>query len=201
MTDPDQSAAWVRRLAAGDEEIVREFWDRYAASLQRLAQSRMSPALQTRLGPEDVLVSVCRTFFRRARQGEFDVPGTDQLWRLLCGITLTKVRQHARFHYAERRTPKREAPIGDESGDVAHDGRRRRPPEPTPAEIAEFAEEMQRRFGALTDEEQALVQYRLEGLTQVEIAEKRQCSERTVRRLLDRVRVHWEQELERSLGE
>jgi RNA polymerase sigma-70 factor (ECF subfamily) len=198
----EQSVVWVRRLAAGEDEIVHEFWDRYGESLQRLAKSRMAPALQQRVGPDDIVGSVCRTFFRRARKGEFEIPGTDQLWRLLCAITLTKVRQHARFNYAIQRTPELEVPLGDESaGEVGGDARRRRPPEPTPAEAAEFAEAMQQLFAALTEEEQKLVHCRLEGLTQPQIAEKLRCSERTVRRLLDRIRSRWEEELESSLSQ
>jgi RNA polymerase sigma-70 factor (ECF subfamily) len=199
----EQSVVWVRRLAAGEDAIVCEFWNRYGESLQRLARSRMAPALQQRLGAEDIVQSVCRTFFRRARKGEFELPGTDQLWRLLCAITLTKVRQHARFHYAIQRTPELEVPLGADKSpsDLGGDERRLRPHEPTPAEVVEFAEAMQRLFGALTKEEQDLVHYRLEGLTQIEIAEKQNCSERTVRRLLDRIRARWESELESSLSQ
>jgi DNA-directed RNA polymerase specialized sigma24 family protein len=36
---------------------------------------------------------------------------------------------------------------------------------------------------------------------QIEIAEKQNCSERTVRRLLDRIRARWESELESSLSQ
>jgi RNA polymerase sigma factor (sigma-70 family) len=199
----DDSVVWVQRLAVGDEQIVQEFWDRYGASLQRLAKSRMVPALQQRVGAEDVVQSVCRTFFRRAGKQEFDLSGTDSLWRLLCAITLTKVRQHARFHYRECRTPDRETPLaGEDCAPEAGAGDRPvKPVEPTPDEIAEFADQMQRLFAVLTEEEQALVRGKLEGLTQIEIAEQVGCSERTVRRLLDSVRKRWEQELETSFSD
>ncbi len=202
MADISQeSVVWVRRLPMGDEEIVREFWDRYGPSLQRLAKSRMTSALQQRVGPDDVVQSVCRTFFRRARQQEFDLQGTDNLWRLLCAITLTKVRQHARFHYRQRRSPKREVPLDAESpGEKPSDGENLACA-PTPAEIADFADTMQRFFGMLSGQQQALVLCKLEGLTQVEIADRLKCSERTVRRLLERVRALWDKELESSLSD
>jgi RNA polymerase sigma-70 factor (ECF subfamily) len=199
----EDSVVWVQRLAVGEEQIVQEFWERYGASLQRLAKSRMVPALQQRVGAEDVVQSVCRTFFRRAGQHEFELRGTDSLWRLLCAITLTKVRQHARFHYRECRTPDRETPLAgeDSSREAGAGDRPARPADPTPDEIAAFADQMQRLFAVLSEEEQALVRGKLEGLTQIEIAELVGCSERTVRRLLDSVRKRWEKELEHSLSD
>jgi RNA polymerase sigma-70 factor, ECF subfamily len=204
MSDASQeSVLWVRQLAAGEDEIVAEFWTRYGASLQGLARSRMNRSLQQRVSPEDVVQSVCRTFIRRARNDEFELGGTDSLWRLLCAITLTKVRQHVRFHYRQRRSLARETPLAadDASSSTPRPGPAAVDPAPTPAEIAEFTEEMQRLLGVLNEEEQALVNWKLEGLTQIEIAEKMHCSERTVRRILERVRTRWAGELESTLRE
>lgn len=198
MSDPDDSSsAWLRELVAGEAVIVGEFWQSYGERLQRLAASRMNPALQRRVGPDDIVQSVCRTFFRRSRDGQFELHGTASLWRLLCAITLAKVKHHARFHYQAKRRVDREvasAAAGNRetSFDPAASG-------PTPAEVAEFADEMQRMFEALDDEERQFVQLRIEGLTQVEIADRLGRSERTVRRLLDRVKHRWEVLLDDSL--
>lgn len=199
MSSPeDASTAWIRELVTGNEVIVGEFWQQYGGNLQRLAASRMTPALQRRVGPEDIVQSVCRTFFRRSAEGQFELHGTASLWRLLCAITLTKVRHHARFHYQEKRRIDRERDLSAGRGDdraafePASAG-------PTPAEVAEFADEMQRMFDALDEEERQFVQLRIEGLTQVEIADQLGCSERTVRRLLGRVKDRWEELLDESL--
>lgn len=200
MSESDQaSIAWIRELVAGEAGIVGEFWQTYGDRLQRLAASRMNPALQRRIGPDDIVQSVCRTFFRRSQDGQFELHGTASLWRLLCAITLAKVRHHARFHYQDKRSPDREAALP-----AGSDRERSLDPtasEPTPAEVAEFADEMQRMFDALDDEERQFVQLRIEGLKQSEIAERLGCSERTVRRLLERVKQRWEGLLEQSLAD
>jgi RNA polymerase sigma factor (sigma-70 family) len=51
---------------------------------------------------------------------------------------------------------------------------------------------MQHFFDALDDEERRLVQSKLDGATHDQIAQELDCSERTVRRLLERVRQRWE---------
>lgn len=196
----DDSVLWIQELVSGNEEVVSEFWHEYAPSLQRLAQSRMAPALQRRLGPDDIAQSVCRTFLRRARLGEFQLDKSDDLWRLLCAITLTKVRQHARFHLRKRRGLNREVSLGDDSSDSApgladlavSKG-------PTPDEAVAFADQMQHLLGMLDDEERQLVQSKLDGLDSQAIASRLDCSERTVRRLLLKVRSRWERELGESL--
>jgi RNA polymerase sigma-70 factor, ECF subfamily len=188
-----KSQHWVQEVMAGENEAVEEFWLRYGQNLQRLAGSRMSAALQRRLGPEDVVQSVCRTFVRRARVGEFHLHDTEELWRLLCAITLTKVRQHARFHYRKRRSLlqeqipsgagacRRTGTIIDQFPDDA----------PTPDEGLAIAEQMQILFDELTEEESTLIRLKLEGVRQDDIAICLGCSKRTVGRLLLGVRTRW----------
>jgi RNA polymerase sigma factor (sigma-70 family) len=196
----DQSTTWLRQLVAGNDEVVAEFWQHYGDGLQRLAASRMAPALRQRVGAEDIVQSVCRTFFRRSREGEFEFGAMDDLWRLLCAITLTKVRQHARFHYQEKRQLSRERPLDD-----ARPGSDARPVDvaaagPTPAEVVEFTDQLQHLLAGLSDEERQMVQLRIEGRQQAEIAEELGCSERTVRRLFSGVKTRWEQMLGDEAG-
>jgi RNA polymerase sigma factor (sigma-70 family) len=196
----DRSTTWLRQLVAGNDEVVGEFWQHYGDGLQRLAASRMAPALRQRVGAEDIVQSVCRTFFRRSREGEFEFGAMDDLWRLLCAITLTKVRQHARFHYQEKRQLSRERPLDDVR--PAGDARRvdLAAAGPTPAEVVEFTDQLQHLLSGLSDEERQMVQLRIEGRQQAEIAEELGCSERTVRRLFSGVKTRWEQMLGDETG-
>jgi RNA polymerase sigma factor (sigma-70 family) len=188
---------WLEGLVQGDEQIVAEFWAAYGERLQHLAASRIAPGLQHRVGPDDVVQSVCRTFFRRARAGEFDVADSASLWRLLCAITLTKTREQVRFHLRDKRSVRREqAPaVGDESRgptwQLAAD-------QPTPQQVAAFAEELLRLMQSLNAEEQQLVELKLEQATNQEIARRMGCSERTVRRILKRVQARLRQMLDES---
>src|SRR5580698_8990549 len=98
----------IEGLRTGDRQTIQDFCTEYGAALEQLAEKHVPPQLRKRFGPEDVVQSVCRTFLRRARSGEFHLPDSENLWRLLCAITLTKVREQARFHLRKRRGVDRE---------------------------------------------------------------------------------------------
>ena len=50
-----------------------------------------------------------KPLLRRAGGGEFRFAGSEDLWRLLCAITLNKVRRQARFHLRQKRGLQRES--------------------------------------------------------------------------------------------
>jgi RNA polymerase sigma factor (sigma-70 family) len=186
---PDDADHWARMIAglrAGDAVAVREFCDRYGPALNRVADRKLPGAVRRRIDAEDVVQSACRTFFRRAQNGEFRLDDSGALWRLLCAITLTKVREQARFHLRQRRGVGREQealPAGDESRcetPLAEAG-------PSPAEVAEFADQFRALLDRLDPEEQRVVDLKIQDYTNEQVAAALGCSERTVRRLLKRV--------------
>src|SRR5439155_16100737 len=118
--------------------------------------------------------------------GEFQLADSEALWRLLCAITLTKVREQVRFHQRRKRGLDQEVqPEAESRPGAAHfepvD------PGPSPAEAAEFADQFQQLMASLDDEERQLVDLKLQQYTNEEAAERLGCSERTVRRLLKRM--------------
>jgi RNA polymerase sigma-70 factor, ECF subfamily len=185
---PEQpSAAWLNALLDGDEAAVAEFWREYGGRLNRLADRHLSPQLQRRVAADDVIQSVCRTFFRRAREGQFELADAEALWRLLCVITLTKCRLLARFHGREQRGLDREQPLAgavERSGAAPHEPAADDPP---PEQAAELADELAKLLSGLDAEEQQLVELKLQERSNDEIAAQMHCSERTVRRVLHRV--------------
>ena len=188
----DDEARWERLidgLRKGDHSAARAFCDQYGPALHRIADQRMPEGLRRRLGPEDVIQSACRTFFRRAQDGQFQLSDSESLWQLMCAITLTKIREQARFHLRKRRSMQRESqsptPAADETGVIDTPVA----PGPTPAEAAEFADQFQHLLESLNPEERQVVDLKLQELTNDEIAEQIGCSERTVRRLMNRVKA------------
>jgi RNA polymerase sigma factor (sigma-70 family) len=182
---PTEDEDWkelIDGLRAGDPEAELAFWRRYGPALERVAQRRLAPKLQARVGPDDVAQSACRTFLRRARGGEFHFPDSAALWKVLCAIALTKVREQARFHGRRKRSVDREAPTadGDEGRDVAGTG-------PAPDEAVEIADQMQALLASLDEQERQVVELKLEDLSNDEVALRLNLSERTVRRALKRV--------------
>ena len=110
MTD-DNQAPWdtmLRGLVDGDGQAYAEFWDRYGERLNRIANRHLPRQLHRRVQPEDVVQSVCRTFFRRMSEGRFELGKNEQLWPLLCAITLNKVRMQIRFQLQGKRHVARE---------------------------------------------------------------------------------------------
>jgi RNA polymerase sigma factor (sigma-70 family) len=193
--DDERWAAWVRGFRTGDPDVEREFWDRYGPLLQRVAAGRMADRLRRRVEPEDVVQSACRTFFRRARAGQVVLTDSESLWRLLCAIVITKVREQARFHTRERRSLDREVPLAggpdDSGGEIPVPGR-----EPPPDEAVAFVDYLEQLLVTLDDEERGVIDLKLQGLTHDEVANRLGLTERTARRVYKRVRT----KLARALG-
>lgn len=198
MDEQDDWGRWIEALRGGDEEALRAFWAEYAAPLIRLAGQNLQQKLRRRVDPEDVVQSALRTFLRRAKSDDFDLPGHDDLWGLLCAITLNKARGQARFHGREKRSMDREQALGpvDDRGATTPEPVSR---EPSPLESAALVDLVEQVVSGAKDEEEAkLVLLKLEGFSHDEIAERCACSERTVRRILGRVRERLEVMLEAS---
>jgi RNA polymerase sigma-70 factor (ECF subfamily) len=100
-TFSDQSL--LRRFRQGQEDAATQLYLRYAERLRALAVAQASPDLAARVDPEDIVQSVFRTFFRRAAQGQYDVPEGEELWKLLLVIGLNKIRAVGAHHRAAKR--------------------------------------------------------------------------------------------------
>ena len=79
----DDESHWdilINGLRAGDEEIVRQFYETYGGILERLAARNLESGLRRRFGPDEVAHSALRTFLRRCQGGQFELDTTDSLW-------------------------------------------------------------------------------------------------------------------------
>jgi RNA polymerase sigma factor (sigma-70 family) len=186
--DDQQWRRWIDRLSDGDEEVIGEFWREYSGRLQGLAAQHLKIGLRQRVDPEDVVQSACRTFLRRLQAGDFELAGAENLWRLLCVITLAKVRAQARFHQRGKRSIENEQRLDGNPEESRSPGFQAVERGPSPDEAAAFADQLDNLLARLDEEERQVVQLKLEDRTNDEIAQAMQCSERTVRRILNRVR-------------
>ncbi len=196
MSEEERWQRLIHGLRDGDGEVVREFWEQYGKMLHQVAERHLAEGLRRRVGPEDVVQSACRTFLRRAQGGEFKLEDSESLWRLLCAITLTKIREQTRFHMRQKRGLDQEKAVAWGLGDsaVAPDPAA---PGPAPDEAAAIADHLRVLLDGLDEEERQVVDLVLQEHTQEEIAERLGCSERTVRRIFKRIKSR----LARSLGE
>jgi RNA polymerase sigma-70 factor (ECF subfamily) len=181
----------MARLGAGDEAAAAEVFNRFAQRLRALARSRLDRLLRPKVDPEDVLQSVYRSFFRRHAEGQYELEGWDSLWGMLTVITLRKCGRRLRYFRSACRDVQREVvlPAGDEArgecGAAAHD--------PTPSEAARLAETVEQVMRELTERERSILALSLQGYTTAEVSDQVGRTERTVQRVLQRVRRRLEQ--------
>lgn len=172
-------------LRRGDDTTLRAFYEHYGPLLHAAADSRLAPGLKRRFDADDVVQSTFRTFFRRTQVGQFQFDDNQRLWNLLLAITLTKLREKARFHGRQGRAVEREQPARPfKPGDSATSEDFCLSPAPPPDAALEFADAFESFLAGLDDQERRLVDLKLQDRTNDEAAESLGVSERTVRRLL-----------------
>ena len=181
MCGSDGIEAVVDRWRDGDEEAVEELYVRYADRLWKVARTQISQRLGRRFDADDVVQSVFRTFFRRARNGEFAIDQSVSLWQLLVKITINKVRRKAKFHKAAKRNVGLEVHASD--GEILPDILAELP-DTESADV--LLGELDDLLARLDERESEIVRLCLDGYSTSEIGERVGRSRSTVRRLLNR---------------
>lgn len=173
----------IARLRLGDEEAAAEVVGRFVRRLRALAWDRLAAADRGRGEAEDAVQSALGSFFARQARGGFAVDDWEDLWALLALITVRKCHRRRERALAARRGAGRVVALAEADGwgDVA--GR-----EPTPLEAAALADLVARLLDGLGPDEAVVARGLLEGRTADEIAEGLDCSERTVRRVRQRLK-------------
>jgi RNA polymerase sigma-70 factor (ECF subfamily) len=164
---------------------AQELVDRYTDRLLALARRRISQRLASRIDPEDIVQSVFRTFFRRAKEKRFTIADHDDLSKLLFRITVHKTLRQVAHHKAAKRDPNQETAQGEHSQEMVLEllGK-----EPTPATVAIFVDQMDHFFQRLDPEMCKILQMRMDGYGTEEIAKELNTYDRKVRRVLERIR-------------
>lgn len=146
--------------------------------------------MKRRVGASDIVQSAFRTFFRRAEAGKFQFQDSEKLWSLMCAITLTKVREQVRFHRREKRDVHRESRPGDSTKSNESDGFELLSGEALSPEVAaEFADQFEKLMSSLDEEERRVLSLKIDDYTNEEIADSIGSSERTVRRIVKRLKT------------
>ena len=178
-----QSVYLLERFRAGDEAAASELFERFAKRLASLVQSRLSAKLARRLDAEDVVLSAYRSFFVRARDGQFAIDEPGELWRLLAQITLNKLHRSAARHNAARRSLNCEQDdiwgVADWPADAAA----------SPELEVTVADQLEHLMSQLPEATCRVLELRLQGHDVDEIAGLIGRSPRTVRRQLQTVRA------------
>lgn len=179
----------LRRYKSGDQAAATRLYLKYAHRLHGLAVAQTGQDLKTRIEPEDIVQSVFRTFFRRAKDGHYQVPDGEELWKLFLVIGLHKIRDAASYHRAEKRNVQKTLSLSDNDQDFAATA---------PDQLAENTLQIviDELLQSLNSSQKEIVMLRLEGMTVDDIAESTQRSRRTVERTLQKFRELLQQQLD-----
>jgi len=185
---PVKSHELLQRYQDGKSEAATAMFDRYIERLLALVRSRMGSKLKRRIDPEDVVQSAYRSFFVHAKNEEYLLARSGDLWRLLASITLNKLNGQIEKQTAAKRSFDRE-----EAADVSL--AEAKAPGPSAAEAVAIVEQLHLAIDALTIDEQTVLTSRLQGQSIEGIGKLLGKSERTVRRLLAQAKKQLEEQL------
>jgi DNA-directed RNA polymerase specialized sigma24 family protein len=194
MAEEIQSSVtvWLESLKSGDRDAAQKLWHRYFESLVRLARDRLRGSARAVVDEEDDALSAFNSFFRGAANGRYPMlEDRDDLWRLLVVITERKALDQARHERRQKRGGGKVRVMADGVGaDAAEQAITC--PEPTPEFAAMAADECRRLLALLRDQNlRQVAMLRMEGYTNLELADQLGCSLRSVARKIELIRRTW----------
>lgn len=181
--DCDEMIRLVDRWRAGDEQAALELYERFRLPLVKSAGRMLPGWLQQRLGPEDVVQSVFRSFFDGLRQGELHVQRSGDLWVLLMAMTRKKLQKRVEFHLAGKRSPRSEVHLPEEAVASHAVGSQ----DEDAMELIAIRDELRFILDSLDSRSRRVLELRLQDFDHERIACEVGTSSRTVRRELDRI--------------
>jgi RNA polymerase sigma factor (sigma-70 family) len=191
MPDPMDSLILADLCRSGDPEAARQLFEQYVDRLVALARRRLSRNLAGRVDPEDIVQSVFRTFFGRLKEGRFHLEEKDDLCKLLVRITVHKTLRQVAFQKAAKRDPTQETGQEDAGREHVFALLSR---EPGPEEEVAFLDQLEHFLAEMRPEDRKILEMRLDGYNNEEIARELKISDRKIRRVMERVRGLAEQE-------
>jgi len=191
MAEPPLDRVLMDLWRGGDEAAARKLFDTYVERLVALARRRISQRLAARVDPEDVVQSVFRTFFHRVKEGQFSINDEDDLCKLLMRITVHKTLRQVAFHKAAKRNLGLEVDQGPDPQERLQEllGR-----EPTSEDAVAFLDQLEHFLNRLRPQDRQILEMRLQGYSNEEIADKLGIYDRKIRRVIERIRGLAEQE-------
>lgn len=166
------------RLNRGDTSAADELFSAYAPYLRAVARGRISDRLRAKFDSSDVVQSVWVQVVRKLRDRTLRVSTEAELRAML--VTITQRRVIGRVRHVSTAC-NAEWPLTTAAEDVlSHDG-------PRPSEVAQADDVWAQIVRACPSEHLPVVQYRRQGLSSNEIADRTGLHEGSVRRILRQI--------------
>jgi RNA polymerase sigma-70 factor (ECF subfamily) len=186
MPADDSFADVMARLRAGDDNAAAQVFRRFTHRLIALARAHLDSRVRQKVDPEDVLQSAYKSFFLRCEQERLSAENWDGLWSLLTVITTRKCGRWARKFRGGRRDVAAEVAAAgdpDESDVIVLYSE-----EPSPEEAVMLSELVEQLHRGLGERDSTILTLALQGHTAAEISERLGRPERTVYRVLGRIK-------------
>jgi DNA-directed RNA polymerase specialized sigma24 family protein len=194
MTSEGSVTRWYRQLTEGDEKAIGELWDHFFIRLTELARKKLGAHAKALADEEDVALSAFKSLWQGAQRGQFgNVADRNELWRLLSTITRRKALDQIEFQRRQKRDVARlQSSASACASEMIQELASK---EPSPDQIVQFEEEVQKLMARLPNPEYVKIALlRLEGATIPEIAMQLDRGHATIERKLKAIRVLWEEE-------
>lgn len=181
--DDEYFRVLLQRVRDGSEEAAWELVDRYGGSIRRAVRRALNHRLRTGFDSIDFVQLVWSSFFRTTeRLDRFERP--EELAGYLATMARNKVGMEARRQQTHKHDINRERSLFDSCGRVVAEVQDR---EPAPIQVAMAREQWQRLVQDQPPVCRQIIQLRMQGCTNREIAHALRIDESTVRRFLKRL--------------
>ena len=191
----DYLPALVTRIAQHQDQRAAELvHDFCRPRLTAFARSRIFPKLLQRVDADDVVQETFQSFFRGVYANRFQIDTTSELWNTLLAICMNKIRTESQHHSRKKRSFDREETHEDfgsgvdkaASSMVAGDA---------PCDVQNVLAQLRSIVGHMDSRDQEVMLDSIRGMSNSEIADKHGCSDRSVRRVFERIRTRLNNEL------
>ncbi len=194
MSTEDPITVWLNRLAEHDEVAAEEIWRVYFEKVVRYTRRKMANLPKRAADEEDVALSAMNSFIGVVQRGQYDaLRDRDDLWKMLVTIAARKLSAARRKHFAAKRGGGQvcgESALGATPTDDAQGLQQILSNEPSPELAAEVADQCHALLSGLHDDIlRRIVELKLQGFDNEEIARQLDCNVRTVQRKLDIIRT------------
>jgi RNA polymerase sigma-70 factor (ECF subfamily) len=180
--DDLSDSSLLHRFQRGNDDAATQLYHRYANRLRALARMKCSSQLSRRVDADDIVQSVFRTFFRGARNGFYDIPAGEDLWKLLLVIALNKIRAESAYHRAAKRDVRLTVAVDEFAMEAGARSKR------DDAGNAFLQLAIEEALDQLEPQQKAMVELRIQGHEVAAIADRTGRSKRTVERNLQEIR-------------
>ncbi|MEP3481060.1 MAG: protein kinase [Fuerstiella sp.] len=168
----------------GDQSAAKALFERCFERLCRVIRGRIVTQLQQRIDAEDVVLSAYRSFFVGLEESHFQVEKSSDLWGLLVTIAMRKLARAKERHFAAKRDLRCEVSDGPHSLATGNFNQQHF------LFTTVLADELRSLLTTLSRRDRMIVENRLNGESIDYIANKVQCSTKTVQRVLKDLTQH-----------